>query len=147
MWDSYNRNEGDKEAIVSQTEERCLESRPRTWLPPGQPLNYLETSRLLKDLYNALWFFQFNEMVYRGARYPWFVSWNSSWRHVLLQSKEGKMNLHLEKGWLNSGHCRCSAMSSPCFPAHAACSNAAHETETTCNIPLQPGQLHYLFSE
>lgn len=30
---SYKRNEGDKEVIVSQTEERCLESRPTTWLP------------------------------------------------------------------------------------------------------------------
>lgn len=37
------------------------------------------------------------------------------------------MDVHLEKGWLNSGQCECSAMSSPHFPARVAYCNAAQE--------------------
>ena len=37
------------------------------------------------------------------------------------------MEVHPEKGWLNSEQCRCPAMSSPRFPACVACSDAAQE--------------------
>lgn len=51
------------------------------------------------------------------------------------------MDLRLEKGWLNSGLCRCSPMSSPRFPAHVACSNTPQEDRDhgQC-LPADPGK-------
>lgn len=113
-------------------------------------------------------------MVSRGAKYPWFVSWNSSWKHVLvIQSKERRMNLHLEKGWLDTARAlRCllhaflpmlpvpmlpmrlrPCVTSPCNQCNCttcsqSSSHGSHLLKATSHLallPLKGGRLKRLF--
>lgn len=149
MWDSYKRNEGDKEAIVLEDSDR--RQRKDAW-NPDQQLGYQKGSLSVTwKQAGSLKVFTMHSGSFNSLR--WFIEVPDSHGLSLETAAEGMFWLVRVKtgewitwekaDWTLQVLCNVS----PCFPACAACSNAAHKTETTSNGPLQAGKLHYLFSE